>query len=92
MSTMTPCDSIDEIPCLTINNRNSFILEGLLHSKYDQTRYSYIWEHGTIVVDLARGRKVYWLYNICDKQYKTVLFDVSTTSNTIKYLRVSHCI
>jgi len=90
MSTMTPCNSIDEIPRLTINNRDSFILEGLLHSKHDRARYSYIWEHGTAVIDITKGRKVYWLCNICDEHYKTVLFDASTTSNSKKHLRVSH--
>ena len=92
MSTFTPCNSIDDIPRLIIKGR-PFILESLLRNKHSKDRYSWVWQHGTGVLDLSSerpNRKAYWVCNRCDEKHKIVLFSAETTSNASDHLYVAH--
>ena len=89
MLTMTPCNTIDEIPRLNIKNK-SYILEGLLRNKFLRNRYFWVWQYGTGVLDVENQLKPYWLCNICDEQHKITLFNADTTSNSLAHLRTHH--
>ena len=89
MSTMTPCNTIDEIPRLNIKNK-PYILEGLLRNKFSRNRYSWVWQYSTGVLDVENQLKPYWLCNICDEQHKITLFNADTTSNSLAHLRTYH--
>ena len=92
MSTFTPCNSISDIPRLTIKG-TPYILESLLRNKHSRNRYSWVWQHGTALLNLSNettDKKTFWLYNRCDKRHKIILFNTKTTSTAADYLYTHH--
>lgn len=88
LSRDTPSSSVDDIPRILIGPK-TYILESQIKTKSTNPRHSWVWRHGTALVEMP-SQTPYWLCNRCDEARKFVLFNASTSSNPRKHLKTKH--
>lgn len=87
ISHLRPNADASEYPLIRIDGKD-YIKEDWTQKK--RKRFSWIQEYGTFLLEAENHKRAHWLYNICDKKHKVVIFNAQSTNAAVGHLKVDH--